>query len=186
VLKFLLNSAYFAICALTVFAGVRGRNQSLKTWWFALATGMLAIGLLRTADASLWTDFYLQRALAEMNVYGGRRPLQLLGIIAFGLMLVLFVRQRPKRRPKSLDVAIWAFSGLALFAAIRISSWHWSDALLERQIARMTASYAIQFSLLAVLAAAAASDLLRKTDGKTWNDGAPTAFNNEPRDLHML
>jgi hypothetical protein len=134
VISFLLNIAYLAsstMLALVAYVDRVGRDAARWLW---LALGVLLIGLPRLAQGGLWADFYLQHTLNDWSLYGHRRTFQLLGILSVAVILsvALFRLGRSVERA-SLKLAICAFYGLAVFAAIRVSSWHWSDAFLQRQ-----------------------------------------------------
>lgn len=150
-----LNSAYLASSAIAASASLRSRSASSACWWLAVSMGIAAVGLLRAEEAALWLDYHLRSALHLNGWYEDRRPLQLLFIIAVPLALFVAQRRLPTSRERPLTLALCAFYLLAVLAAIRFSSFHWSDAVFEQQLGPVTLSHAGQLFLLVVISAGA-------------------------------
>lgn len=154
-----LNSAYLASSAIAGLASLRSRSVSSACWWLAVSIGIAAVGLLRAEEAALWLDYHLRNALHLKGWYEDRRPLQLIFIIAAPLALFLAHRRLPPSGERPLTFALGAFCLLAVLAAIRSSSFHWSDAVFEQQVGPLTLSHAGQLSLLIVISAVALLNL---------------------------
>ena len=152
----IIDFAYLATSAIAAAAGLSCRNRGDENWWLVLGIGVLGLGLLRSAQAGLWLDQHLEREVHAMGWYAYRRPLQVTCIVAFALGLLIILAQLAKGRTRaSVAFAICAFYALAVFAAIRLSSLHWTDALLSRQAGSVTLSHATQLVLLVTISAAA-------------------------------
>lgn len=166
-ISFLLNIAYLAsstIVALVAYVDRGGRDAAKWLW---LALGVLMIGLPRFAQGGVWADYYLQHIINDWGLYGHRRTFQLIGILTVALVLsVALLRLGRSVERTSLKLAICAFYALALFAAIRVSSWHWSDALLQRPIGPVTLSHAAQILPLLAISTAALFELRRVASEK--------------------
>jgi hypothetical protein len=131
-----------------------------------LSGGVLIAGVLRIVQAGLWMDSYFQDVVRLMSWYNARRPLQLACIVAAALaLLILLKRFLMPTRTLSLAFAIWAFYALAILAVIRISSLHWTDVALERQVGSSTLSHAAQTVLLFIISAGALLDFLLASTG---------------------
>lgn len=153
----MIDSAYLAtslIAALTSLTSKSGRDAGS---WLALSIGLCVLGVLRIADAGVWTDDYLRSGLIDLGWYDHRRPIQIACIASFAVALVPVLRLLSRGRPP-LIVGTSAFYGLALLAAAKFSSLHWTDAVLGEEIGSVTLSHATQIVLLLVTAVAALTD----------------------------
>jgi hypothetical protein len=56
-------------------------------------------------------------------------------------------------------MAIYSFFGLVLFAVVRGSSFHWTDAFLSTRLGSLMIGHILQAFLLTVTSAAAIADL---------------------------
>jgi hypothetical protein len=160
VISLVLGAAYFATGVLVALVAFKSISRRDALWWLGLGGGLAILGLLRSVEAGLWVDDYLQHSLHSTGLYEHRRLLQLSVILGFALVLFIALRSLPasaRRWPSK--VAIGSFYALAVFAAIRSSSWHWSDVALQRQIGSMTLSHGTQLVLLLIILAAGISEL---------------------------
>lgn len=153
----IINGAYFVSCAIAAAASLNSRSRSGAGSWLTVSIGLAVLGLLRVAEAGVWTDDYLRNGLFELGWYGYRRVIQMVCIAAFALLLFAILARLPARR-STITLALLGFSGLSVFAAVRSSSLHWSDAVLSEQLGPIMVSHAIQFVLLLVTSAAAGFD----------------------------
>jgi hypothetical protein len=154
--------AYLAISTILVLVAFMDRVGRDAAKWLWLAFGVLLIGLPRFARGGVLADYYLQHTLNNWGLYDHRRTIQLLGILSIAVILsVALLRLGRSVERASLKLAIWAFYALAVFAAIRVSSWHWSDAFLQRQIGPVSLSHAAQILPLFAISTAALFELRR-------------------------
>ena len=160
-MAYLISSTLLALVA---YVDRVGRDAARWLW---LAFGVLLIGLPRFARGGVLADYYLQHTLNNWGLYDHRRTIQLLGVLSVAVILsVTLLRLGRSVERASLKLAIWAFYALAVFAAIRVSSWHWSDAFLQRQIGPVTLSHAAQVLPLLAISAAALFELRRAASEK--------------------
>ena len=153
-----MDIAYFASSGVAAVAGSTSRNS--KRWWFALSLGLMALGLLRLAEASLWIDSYLQQALYTLAWYAHRRLLQVVAIVLFAIgLFAVLSRLRLTSNEPALRTAFGAFYALAVLVAIRMSSLHWTDAILTDQLGWLPLAHVAQLLLLMVIASAAVFEL---------------------------
>jgi uncharacterized membrane protein YvlD (DUF360 family) len=155
-----LSGAYLATSILAACASLNSGDRKTALLWLVVSLGVLSLGVLRIANAALWADDYLRNGLHVIGWYDERRPLQILFIAAFAIaILAILGRLRVTIRRGPLTVATCGFFALTIFAAIRSSSFHWSDAILARHVGLITLSHATQTALLAATSAAAVFDL---------------------------
>ncbi|WP_341632050.1 hypothetical protein [Sphingomonas agri] len=153
----IINSAYLGTGAIAALASLKSRSPASAAWWVALSVGLTALGILRVVEAGVWSDNLLRSGLHQIGWYDKRRPIQVICITAFALALLPAQRLLPSGKA-ALTVAVFAFYGLAVLAALRSSSLHWSDALLGKQVASVTLGHATQIILLLVTLTAALFD----------------------------
>ena len=155
----IINAAYIVTGAIAAFASLSSRTQRDACWWLILSIGLLALALFRIAEAGVWVDDYLRHGLHVIGWYDHRRPLQVICIGAFALGLILARSRLSVIDRSSLVFATGTFCVLVVFAAIRSSSLHWTDAVLGESVGSVTLSHAIQVLLLLAISAAAFVDL---------------------------
>lgn len=158
-----VDIAYLLSCPIAALAGLKTNSRHSRPWWFAISLGVLSLELLRLAEASLWLDSYLQKSLHILAWYDQRRSLQVLAIVAFALALLIGLRSLrvgPDEFP--LRGAIGAYYVLVVVVAIRLSSLHWTDAVLQRPVGTLSLSHAVQLMLLMLISGAALMDLAAK------------------------
>lgn len=156
----LVDIAYLICCPITALAGLRSRSSNNARSWFALSLGVLALGLLRVGQFGLWVDNCLEQGLYYLGWYSQRRPLQVTGIGLFALALIVALRRfRFGSRRSAIKSAIGGFCILATLAVIRLSSLHWSDAILQTQVGPLTLSHATQILSLLTISSAAVLEL---------------------------
>lgn len=156
-----ISAIYLGSSALTACASLRNDDHKNAALWLVVSIGLLSLGLLRTANAGVWTDDYLRNALREMSLYPDRRGIQVLCIAAFAIaMAVIFGRLGTWSKGVSLIVALCGFAVLSVFAAVRFSSLHWTDAILGRQVGFTTLSHLAQVISLTAISGASLFDLL--------------------------
>jgi hypothetical protein len=160
VISSLLNIAYLASSTLLALVAFMDRVGRDAVKWLWLALGVLLIGSSRYTRGGVWADDYLQHSINNWGLYGHRRMFQLLGILSVALILsVAFLRLGRSVERAPLKSALWAFYALAVFAAVRVSSWRWSDAFLQRQIGPLRLSHAAQILPLFAISTAALFEL---------------------------
>lgn len=156
----LVNTAYLVCGLTTTVAALTNTSAKRRHWWYALSAATCVLELLRLGDASLWAGRYLEEALQVLGWYERRRILQVAAISIFAIVcLAILRRMRVGSRPWALRTAISGFYALALLAAIRFSSLHWTDLILQRPVGMLSVSYAAQIILLMVISGAALLDV---------------------------
>jgi hypothetical protein len=162
-----INSIYLASSVLAACASLSSRLRVAACSWLVLSTGLLILGLLRMDQAGVWADDYLRRMLDMLGWYAYRRPLQVSCIAVVTLGLITGLKWLPAKGTRvPLTSAICAFCGLAVFAAVRSSSLHWSDEVLGELVGPLTLSHFVQIVLLIATSAAALFDLCSTTELK--------------------
>ena len=126
--------------------------------------GLLLIAIFRASRTELLLDADLRRAIMDLGWYPRRRPVQIAAIAACTLLVVALLRSILRNRKKlnrQEVLATCVFAALLVFAAIRSSSLHWTDAALEYGVGAITVGKLVQGSCLAVIAISAASLVAR-------------------------
>jgi len=153
---YLLSSALAFCCAWSQVSRER-------SWWLVIAMILIAIAVVRAAQPGRWLDGDLQQWVRALGWYDYRRPVQVVGI---GVAILLLLVGAKLMRTTEQDVTWPArFAAIALFlllalAAVRGSSLHWTDAVLERDFAGLILSHALQATLLATICASAICRLI--------------------------
>ena len=121
--------------SIAAFADLKGTAENRTGCWLALSLGVLALGLLRIDHVGLRVDYYLEQSLHGLGWYEQRRLLQIIGIAVFAVLsFVALRRRRLVFKNAASNTALGAFYVLAMLGAIRLSSLHWTDEILARQL----------------------------------------------------
>jgi hypothetical protein len=167
----LVNTGYLMSSAVAASAGLSTASRTNRRFWLGLSVGLLVFGLLRIARAGLFLDYYLELELRVLGWYDHRRPLQIGCLFLFcAALFVTLARLRGALEKRSLTTAISAFYLLAVYTAIRASSLHWSDAMLQHQIGPVALGHGTQSVLLVTISIAA---LVNTYSTKTARNNAP-------------
>lgn len=163
---YLLGSVLSACCAW------RG-SRTERSWWLAITIMLIAILTVRAAEPAQWLDGALQQWLHALGWYDHRRPIQMMAIALAVLFLIAIAalmraRTRGIRRPAKCAAA--AMFLLLVLAAIRGSSLHWTDAILEQRIATAMFSHLLQAALLVVITASALWTFAERSGGAVLKD----------------
>jgi hypothetical protein len=157
-----VDIAYVVCCLITAFAALTSGSRRRAFWWLVISLGVLSLVLLRLADASVWLDSYFQKALYIFAWYAERRLLQVLAIVIVAVTLFILLRHLSVGSDDvTLRTAIGAFYLLAVLAAVRVSSLHWTDAVLQEQLGTLTLSHVAQLVFLIFISGAALFELAR-------------------------
>lgn len=173
----MLNISYLATSAILAFASLASGNSRGAKLWLALSVAILLLDGLRTAQASVWVAMYVDGQLRGTAWYAHRRPVQVACIAACAVALWVFLirmRSSPARQTQSrfrrsglsadlpTTFAISGFCALLFLAAVRCSSFHWTDALLSMPLGPLMLSHVLQAILLFLITTGVCFDLVTR------------------------
>lgn len=151
-----IDAAYLVTGSVGACTSLKSTDRGTAAVWLLISVGVIGLGLLRISEAGVWTDDYLRSGLYAVGWYAERRAIQVACIVVFAFAMFFALRSLgPVAKRTSVIIAVFAFYTLAVLAAVRASSLHWSDAVLGEQVGSVMLSHAAQAILLLVTAIAA-------------------------------